>query len=131
LKPDDYPNNSAHHGMAMSVDGSKLCAAGTIDDYVAIISRPALTTDHIVNLGKLPSWTVTSTDGKSPKRCSLIRWMPSRAAAPALSHVGNREGKRSAPERAPSSIDVRTPTGGRSQAIPRWRPYQVKASTWQ
>lgn len=65
LKPDDYPNNSAHHGMAMSGDGSKLCVAGTIDDYVAIISRPALTTDHIVTGGKLPYWATTSTDGQS------------------------------------------------------------------
>jgi YVTN family beta-propeller protein len=65
LKPDAYPNNSAHHGMAMSGDGSKLCVAGTIDDYVAIISRPALTTDHILNGGKLPYWATTSTDGKS------------------------------------------------------------------
>jgi YVTN family beta-propeller protein len=65
LKPDDYPNNSAHHGMAMSGDGNKLCVAGTIDDYVAIISRPALTTDRIVTVGKLPYWATTSSDGKS------------------------------------------------------------------
>lgn len=34
MKPDDYPQNSAHHGMAMNPDESKLCVAGTIDDYV-------------------------------------------------------------------------------------------------
>lgn len=64
LSPDDYPLNSAHHGMALSGDGSKLCEAGTIDDYAAIISRPALTTDRLVPTGQMPYWTLTSLDGQ-------------------------------------------------------------------
>jgi YVTN family beta-propeller protein len=63
LSPDSYPGNSAHHGMAMSGDGTKLCVGGTIDDYAAIISRPALTTDRIIPVGKIPYWTLTSADG--------------------------------------------------------------------
>ncbi len=65
LSPDSYPNNSAHHGMAMSGDGGKLCELGTIDDYAAIISRPGLTTDGILNYptGALPYWATTSADG--------------------------------------------------------------------
>jgi len=63
LRPDDYPQNSAHHGLAMSGDESKLCAAGTIDNYVAIVSRPALTTDRLVPSGNLPYWAATSLDG--------------------------------------------------------------------
>jgi YVTN family beta-propeller protein len=63
MSVDDYPGNSAHHGMAMSGDGSKLCVGGTIDDYAAIISRPALTTDRIIPVGKIPYWTLTSADG--------------------------------------------------------------------
>jgi YVTN family beta-propeller protein len=60
---DQYPQNSAHHGMAISGDGSKLCAVGTIDRYVAIVSRPALTTDRLVPSGNLPYWATTSVDG--------------------------------------------------------------------
>lgn len=63
LSPDSYPLNSAHHGLAMSGDGSKLCDAGTIDNYVAIVSRPALTTDRIIPVGNMPYWAVTSKDG--------------------------------------------------------------------
>ena len=63
LSPDSYPLNSAHHGLAMSGDGSKLCDVGTIDNYVAIISRPALTTDHIIPVGNMPYWATTSSDG--------------------------------------------------------------------
>lgn len=64
LSVDDYPGNSAHHGMAMSGDGTKLCMAGTIDDYAAIVSRPALTTDRIIPVGDIPYWTQTSTNGR-------------------------------------------------------------------
>jgi YVTN family beta-propeller protein len=63
LSPDNYPLNSAHHGIALSGDGSKLCDAGTIDNYVAIVSLPALTTDNIVPVGNMPYWAVTSSDG--------------------------------------------------------------------
>jgi len=65
LDPDSYPQNSAHHGMALSGDGTKLCDVGTIDDYTAIVSRPALTTDGFVHYptGALPYWATTSVDG--------------------------------------------------------------------
>jgi len=64
LRPDEYPQNSAHHGIAISGDGSKLCSAGTINNYVAIVSRPALTTDRLVPSGNLPYWAATSADGE-------------------------------------------------------------------
>ncbi|WP_433467681.1 YncE family protein [Spirillospora sp. CA-128828] len=65
MKPDDYPQNSAHHGMAMNADETKLCMAGTIDDYVSIVSRPGLTTDGTVHYATdaLPYWTQTSPNG--------------------------------------------------------------------
>lgn len=65
LEPDDYPQNSAHHGMAMNAARDKLCVAGTIDDYTAVVSRPALTTDGFVHYpqGSLPYWSVTGADG--------------------------------------------------------------------
>ncbi|MFI0355162.1 YncE family protein [Actinomadura sp. 9N407] len=66
MKPDDYPQNSAHHGMAMNGDQSKLCVAGTISDYVSIVSRPGLTTDGTVryDTDALPYWTQTSDNGR-------------------------------------------------------------------
>ncbi|GAA2883624.1 YncE family protein [Streptosporangium fragile] len=66
LPVDDYPQNSAHHGMAMSGDGGGLCVAGTIDDYVAIVDRPGLTARGYVHYdtGSLPYWTTTSADGR-------------------------------------------------------------------
>ncbi|MFJ8585294.1 YncE family protein [Streptomyces sp. NPDC093595] len=65
LKPDDYPQNSAHHGMALNGTHDKLCMAGTIDDYTAVVSRPGLTTDGFVHYeqGALPYWAVTAPGG--------------------------------------------------------------------
>ncbi|WP_354644114.1 YncE family protein [Kitasatospora camelliae] len=67
LGPDDYPQNSAHHGMALSGDQTRLCVAGTIDDYTAVVSRPGLTVDGYVHYepDALPYWTATSADGRT------------------------------------------------------------------
>lgn len=61
---DDYPLNSAFHGMAINGAETKLCMAGTIDNYIVIASVPAMTTDRILPSGSKPYWVSTSSDGK-------------------------------------------------------------------
>jgi DNA-binding beta-propeller fold protein YncE len=61
---DDYPQNSAHHGLAISGDETRLCLAGTIDNYIAIVSVPAMTTERILPSGGKPYWSTTSADGR-------------------------------------------------------------------
>jgi DNA-binding beta-propeller fold protein YncE len=63
-KPDDYPHNSAHHGLALSGDGTRLCDAGTIDDTVSIVSTEDLTIRSTIAVGSIPYWATTSEDGK-------------------------------------------------------------------
>lgn len=36
---EEYVNDSAHHGLAMNKAGTKLCAAGTMDDYATLVNR--------------------------------------------------------------------------------------------
>jgi DNA-binding beta-propeller fold protein YncE len=66
LSPDNYPKNSAHHGLALSGDGSSLCDVGTIDDYTAIVATSDLSTAGTVTYpsGALPYWGQTSADGR-------------------------------------------------------------------
>lgn len=59
----DYVQNSAHHGLALSPDGRKLCAAGTIDDYVAIVHTDDFS-HKLIDTGDRPYWATNSADGK-------------------------------------------------------------------
>jgi hypothetical protein len=59
---EQYVNDSAHHGLSMDSKGTTLCAAGTMDDYAALVDRRTMkhkifdkaTTGH--DYGK-PYWT--------------------------------------------------------------------------
>ncbi|MGP4017211.1 YncE family protein [Saccharopolyspora sp. 5N708] len=64
LRRDEYPLDSAHHGLASNGDNTKLCDAGTVSDYAAIISLPGLTTDSLVPTGKKPYWAATTPNGR-------------------------------------------------------------------
>lgn len=60
---DSFPQNSAHHGMALSGDGTRICAAGTIDNYAAIVTRADLQLQSMVPTGNQPYWSETNQDG--------------------------------------------------------------------
>jgi YVTN family beta-propeller protein len=64
MQPEDYPLDSAHHGLAMNEDGTKICDAGTVSDYVAIITRATLSVDRIIPVGDMPYWATSSSDGE-------------------------------------------------------------------
>jgi YVTN family beta-propeller protein len=64
LKPNQYPNAAAQHGVAMSLDAKQLCLAGTIDDYAAMVSIPAMHLSKIIPVGQEPGWALTSLDGQ-------------------------------------------------------------------
>jgi DNA-binding beta-propeller fold protein YncE len=58
-----WVNDSRHHGLSMSPDGSKLCVAGTMDDYATIVDRATLTPGALVTASK-PYWATVSGDGQ-------------------------------------------------------------------
>ncbi|MBT2405092.1 MULTISPECIES: YncE family protein [unclassified Streptomyces] len=57
-----WVNDSRHHGMSMSPDGAKLCVAGTMDDYAAVVDRATLTEGPPVPADK-PYWATVDGDG--------------------------------------------------------------------
>ncbi|MFE1883336.1 YncE family protein [Streptomyces diastatochromogenes] len=58
-----WVNDSRHHGISMSPDGTKLCVAGTMDDYATVVDRATLQEGPLVTTSK-PYWATVSGDGK-------------------------------------------------------------------
>ncbi|MDX3693899.1 YncE family protein [Streptomyces europaeiscabiei] len=59
-----FVNDSRHHGLTMKPDGTKLCIAGTMDDYATVVDRATLQEGPLVPVSK-PYWSTVSGDGKS------------------------------------------------------------------
>lgn len=59
-----WVNDSRHHGITMKPDGTKLCVAGTMDDYATVVDRTTLEEGPLVTVSK-PYWATVSGDGAS------------------------------------------------------------------
>ncbi len=64
MRRDEYLLDSAHHGLAMNPQGTKLCVAGTMSGYAAIVTRRPFEAQRIVPIGHVPYWSQSSEDGK-------------------------------------------------------------------
>jgi DNA-binding beta-propeller fold protein YncE len=63
LRRDQYVLDSAHHGLAMNRRGTKLCVAGTMSDYAAIVTRKTFAY-KIAEVGEKPYWTTNDGTGR-------------------------------------------------------------------
>jgi DNA-binding beta-propeller fold protein YncE len=63
LRRDEYILDSAHHGLAMNPDGTRLCVAGTMSDYAGIVARDTFAF-QLAAQGTRPYWATNSGDGQ-------------------------------------------------------------------
>jgi DNA-binding beta-propeller fold protein YncE len=88
LSRQQYLLDSAHHGLAINPKGTKLCVAGTMSGYAAIVARKRLKLQRIVAVGETPYWSASSEDGRycfvsvaGADRLSVISFKTAREVA--------------------------------------------------
>ena len=59
-----YLLDSAHHGIAMNPEGTRICVAGTMSDYATLVSTRTWKRSPLLKNGKKPYWVTPSWDGK-------------------------------------------------------------------
>jgi DNA-binding beta-propeller fold protein YncE len=60
----DFLLDSAHHGLAFNPQTTKLCVAGTMSGYAAIVKRMPFRLESTVHVGEVPYWAASSEDGR-------------------------------------------------------------------
>jgi len=66
---EQYLLDSAHHGIGMNPEGTRLCVAGTMSDYAALVERDTFAY-KLIHGGHKPYWVTNSADG----RYCFISW---------------------------------------------------------
>ena len=56
--------DSAHHGLAIDPDGKKLCVAGTMSGYAAVVTTKPFRPQRTTHVGEGPYWSASSEDGR-------------------------------------------------------------------
>jgi DNA-binding beta-propeller fold protein YncE len=87
MRREQYLLDSAHHGLAMNPRGTKLCVAGTMSNYAAIVSRKTFAY-KIIPVGDKPYWATNSGNGRycfvsvsGEDRVAVISYRTRRAIA--------------------------------------------------
>ena len=91
MSPKDYPNQAAHHGIALSRDGSTICDAATISNYVALVARKTLKPRKLIGVGDQPAEAETSADGRY---CFVTDRGPASNSLSVISYAHRREIRR-------------------------------------
>ena len=62
---ENYVLDSAHHGIAMNPTGTKICVAGTMDDYATVVDAKTYRHSRLIKRdGGKPYWVTPSRDGR-------------------------------------------------------------------
>jgi DNA-binding beta-propeller fold protein YncE len=91
MDPADYPNQAAHHGIALSGDGESLCVAATVSNYVGVLDRKSLSLKFQANAVDQPAEAEASLDGRC---CFVTNRGPNGRAVQVIAFADGGEVKR-------------------------------------
>lgn len=81
LDRSEYLLDSAHHGLGMNPAGTKLCVAGTMSGYAAIVDTKTLARRKITPIGEGPYWSTSDDAGTNcwvsvarEDKVAIINW---------------------------------------------------------
>ena len=84
----DFLLDSAHHGLAMNPGGTRLCVAGTMSGYAAVVTLKPFKLKRTTRVGRVPYWSQSSADGRycfvsvaGEDRVSVISYRTGREVA--------------------------------------------------
>jgi len=133
---EEYLLDSAHHGLAMNPQGTKLCVAGTMSDYAAIVHRNTFA-HRLAAAGQKPYWSTNSGDGRycfisfsGDDRVSVVSYATEREVASVP--VGDHPQRMRMGELATGALGVPAaapgrPGGPRLKLRVQVRPRKVRA----
>lgn len=56
--------DSGHHGISMNPQGTKICVAGTMDDYATVVDRETMEHGPLITSGQTSYWVTTDLTGE-------------------------------------------------------------------
>ena len=118
---EEYLLDSAHHGLAMNPQGTKLCVAGTMSDYAAIVHRDTFAY-RLAAAGQKPYWSTNSR--RRPLLLHLLQRRRPRVGRLLRDRArgGERAGRRPPAADADGRAGDRRPRRARRRAGPAGRP---------
>jgi YVTN family beta-propeller protein len=63
LRREQFVLDSAHHGLTINPENTRLCVAGTMSNYAAIVDRQSFA-HTVIPVGDKPYWSTNSGDGR-------------------------------------------------------------------
>ena len=126
MPKEQYVNDSAHHGLSIDKAGTTLCAAGTMDDYAALIDRKTMAYKIFDTATTGPLLRQAVLDDRGPEQHLLD--LAERGRLGGGARLRHEEGAR-LPRRWVTTRSASATASSARQAVPAAKAYRAATVT--